>query len=222
MGFGPQVRGNAIRREMVASAAPAAGQNPAYRPAPPLIRSGASVGLVNPTRRLLLLALIPPIAVAFLVIAYLNREPNSPGQVVEASGPMPPVSAPSLDGGRVTPDTYRGEVVVVNFWASWCAPCRKEQPGLERLWREYERGSVQFLGVNFKDDPAAARTYLEEFEVSYPSVADDGVIAHRFRVPYLPATILVDRSGQMRYRLLGAQDEAVVRGYLEELLAERV
>jgi thiol-disulfide isomerase/thioredoxin len=167
----------------------------------------------------MLLALIPPIAVAFLTFAYLNRDRETPGRAVEASGPMPPISAPALEGGRVTPETYRGEVVVVNFWASWCGPCRKEQPGLERLWGEYEQRDVQFLGVDFRDDPAAALTYLDEFDVSYPSVADDGVIAHRFRVPYLPATVLVDRSGQMRYRLLGAQDEAVVRGYLEELLA---
>ena len=176
---------------------------------------------MNPSRRLLLLALIPPVVVALLTVAYLNREPDTPGQAVEVSGPIPSISAPSLDGGRVTLDVYRGEVVLVNFWASWCGPCRKEQPGLERLWREYEPRGVQFLGVNFRDDPAAARTYLEEFGVTYPSVADDGVIAHRFGVPYLPATVLVDRSGGMRYRLLGAQDEAVVRGYLEDLLAER-
>jgi thiol-disulfide isomerase/thioredoxin len=175
---------------------------------------------VTPNRRLVLLALIPPIAVAFLTFAYLNRDPQTPGQAVEASGPMPAISEPALDGGRITPTTYRGDVVVVNFWASWCGPCRKEQPGLERLWGEYEERGVQFLGVNFRDDPAAALTYLDEFEVTYPSVEDDGVIAHRFRVPYLPATVLVDRSGQMRYRLLGAQDEAVVRGYLEELLRE--
>ena len=176
---------------------------------------------MDPTRRLLLLALIPPVAVGFLAVAYLNRETDTPGQAVEVSGPMPTISAPTLDGGRVTSDTYRGEVVVVNFWASWCGPCRREQPGLERLWGEYEPRGVQFVGVNFRDDPAAARTYLEEFGVTYPSVPDDGVIAHRFGVPYLPATILVDGSGGMRYRLLGAQDEAVVRGYLEELLAER-
>jgi thiol-disulfide isomerase/thioredoxin len=170
-------------------------------------------------RRLVLLALIPPIAIGFLTFTYLNRDRDTPGQVVEVSGPMPPISSPTLDKGRVGPETYRGEVVVVNFWASWCGPCRKEQPGLERLWAEYRERGAQFLGVNFRDDPAAARTYLEEFGVTYPSVADDGVIAQRFLVPYLPATVLVDRSGQMRYRLLGAQDEAVVRGYLEELLA---
>jgi thiol-disulfide isomerase/thioredoxin len=169
----------------------------------------------------MLLALIPPIAVGFLTFAYLNRDRDTPGEAVEVSGPMPAISSPALERGTVAPKTYRGEVVVVNFWASWCGPCRKEQPGLERLWAEYGERGTQFLGVNFRDDPAAARAYLDEFDVTYPSVADDGLIAHRFRVPYLPATVLVDRSGQMRYRLLGAQDEAVVRGYLEELLAGR-
>ena len=175
---------------------------------------------MTPTRRLVLLALIPPIAVAFLTVAYLNRDPGEAEPVVEVSGPMPEVSGSGLAGDRVTPGTYRGEVVVVNFWASWCGPCRKEQPGLERLWREYRDRGVQVLGINFQDDRAAARTYLEEFDVTYPSVPDDGLLAHGFGVPYLPATILVDRSGEMRYRLLGAQEEAAVRGYVEELLAE--
>jgi thiol-disulfide isomerase/thioredoxin len=170
----------------------------------------------------MVLALIPPVAVGFLTFAYLNRDRQDPGLAVEVSGPMPTISSSALDGGRVSPETYRGEVVVVNFWASWCGPCRKEQPGLERLWAEYGERGVQFLGVNFRNDRASALAYLEEFDVTYPSVADDGLIAHGFQVPYLPATVLVDRTGEMRFRLLGAQDEAVVRGYLEELLAGRV
>jgi cytochrome c biogenesis protein CcmG/thiol:disulfide interchange protein DsbE len=108
---------------------------------------------------------------------------------------------------------------VVNFWASWCGPCRREQPGLQRLWQEYRDRGVQFVGVNFKDDPAAARAYVEEFGVTYPSVTDpSAVLAHRFGVPYIPTTILAEH-GEMDYRLLGAQTETTLRRYLEELLA---
>lgn len=170
--------------------------------------------------RLLLLALIPAVVVAGLWVVAAARSPEDPGAAVELSGPMPEIDGPALLGGEVTPAAYRGKVVVVNFWASWCGPCRQEQPGLQRLSEEYE-GRVQFIGVNFKDDPAAARAYIDEFAVTYPSVQDStGRIAHDFQIPWLPATVLVDAEGQLRYRLLGAQPESTLRGYLKELLVD--
>jgi cytochrome c biogenesis protein CcmG/thiol:disulfide interchange protein DsbE len=72
--------------------------------------------------------------------------------------------------------------------------------------------------VNFRDDEAAAREYVREFRVTYPSVTDDGPLADAFGIPYLPATVVVDARGEMRYRLLGAQPEERVREYVEDLL----
>jgi len=154
------------------------------------------------------------------LIASADRP--DPTTAIEVAGPMPEIDEPSInDLGRVTPDLVRGKVVLVNFWASWCGPCRREQPGLSRLWEEYRGRGVQFLGVDFKDDEAAGLAYLEEFDVAYPSIEDPtGIVAHRFGIPYLPATVLVDRSGTMRMRLVGAQTETTLRGYLEDLLAE--
>jgi thiol-disulfide isomerase/thioredoxin len=154
------------------------------------------------------------------VATNIDRRPTQ--FAVEVDGPMPRVDRRALAGGRVTPEGFRGKVTLVNFWASWCGPCRREQPGLERLSKELDGRGVAFLGVNFMDDRAAALAYLDEFEVTYPSVADrEGILAHRFRVPYLPATVLVDARGEMRYRLVGAQTETTLRRYLRQLLAER-
>lgn len=172
----------------------------------------------SPRAKLALLALIPIGVLALTLGAFYLRPPEDPGSVIEVSGPMPAIEGEWLNGGPLPADAYDGKVVLVNFWGTWCGPCRKEQPILQRLSEEYE-GSVQFLGVDFLDDQAAAREYIREFGVTYPSVVDDGPLAHRFGVPYLPATILSDRAGEMRYLLLGAQEEDALRGYLEELLA---
>jgi DsbE subfamily thiol:disulfide oxidoreductase len=149
------------------------------------------------------------------------RGPRSPADATEVSREMPVIDQPALQGGRVSPDVYAGKVVVVNVWASWCGPCRREQPGLERLWRQYRDRGVQFIGVDFKDDKAAGLEYLREFGVTYPSVSDPtGILAFRFGMLAPPTTFLTDRSGQMRYQLLGAQAETTVRRHIEELLAD--
>jgi thiol-disulfide isomerase/thioredoxin len=143
---------------------------------------------------------------------------DQPGAVVELSGPMPDIAGEGVAGGTVRPEAYRGRAVVVNFWATWCGPCRQEQPALQRLAEEYE-GRVAFVGVNHTDDLAAAREYVRQYGVTYPSVFDPaGEIAFDFEIPYLPATVLVDATGELRYRLLGAQPESSFRLYIEEVL----
>lgn len=176
--------------------------------------------LLTPGRALVLAFLLAAGGALVAIVASADRPVGVAS--IEVSGTMPPIDEPSInDMGRVTPSLYRGKVVVVNFWASWCGPCRKEQPALSRLWEEYRDRGVQFLGVDFKDDRAAGLAYLGEFEVAYPSVEDPtGIIAHRFGVPYLPATVLVDADGEMRLRLVGAQTEDVLRGHLEDLVAD--
>ena len=127
----------------------------------------------------------------------------------EASGPLPDLSGQTLTGGEVSSSDYRGKVVVVNFWAAWCAPCRVEQPILERMSKEWADRGVVFLGVDYRDDPAAARAHLREFGVTYPSISDpDGRLAGaEFGLAGVPATIVADPKGEMRYLFLGAVDE---------------
>ena len=171
----------------------------------------------SPHAKLALLGLIPLGLLAAIFVVAQARPTDDPGAVIELSRPMPDLGDDWLIGEGLAADALQGKVVVVNFWGSWCGPCRKEQPVLQRLSEEYE-GRVQFVGVDFIDDQAAAREFVREFGVTYPSVVDDGPLAHRFGMPYPPATYLVDRNGEMRYLLLGEQGESELRGYLEELL----
>jgi thiol-disulfide isomerase/thioredoxin len=161
-----------------------------------------------------------PLAVglgSLVLFVACTSKPNF--RFVPISGPMPAIGGATLLGGSISPADYRGKVVMINFWASWCAPCRREQAGLEALWRKLSpSGKVAFIGVNYKDKGSAAQAYLREFGVTYPSVSDpNGSLGDKFNVPFLPATILVNADGQLHYRLVGAQDADFVEGLMQSI-----
>src|SRR6266511_3694407 len=109
------------------------------------------------------------LAGSILLLASLTAACSSKPNIrfVPIKGPMPQISGPTLAGADLDPADYRGKVVLVNFWASWCAPCRREQPGLEALWRKLgPSGKVAFIGVDYRDQSGAAVDYLDRFGVT--------------------------------------------------------
>jgi thiol-disulfide isomerase/thioredoxin len=150
-----------------------------------------------------------------VALAACSSDAGGPAGITEISGRAPALQGTTLQGGTFAPADHAGRVLVVNFWATWCGPCREEQPSLSAV--EAERGDdAVFVGVNYRDDTAAARAYLEEFGVAYPSLEDpSGSIAYRFGVPYLPATVVVDATGELRFRAVGALDEATLRSLID-------
>jgi cytochrome c biogenesis protein CcmG/thiol:disulfide interchange protein DsbE len=137
------------------------------------------------------------------------------------STPAPEFSLPSLDGGeRVGVSSFRGHVVVLNFWASWCFPCRTEAPGLRWVSEHYRAQGVRFLGVDERDDQAAARAFVEEFGWRYPIASDPaGSLAYGYRLIGLPTTFIIDPSGTIRYRFQGYLDRDVLRSALDDVLS---
>jgi thiol-disulfide isomerase/thioredoxin len=137
----------------------------------------------------------------------------------------PDVSGTTLDGDDLALSDYRGGIVVLNVWASWCGPCRAEQPVLDEVHTEYADLGVDFLGVNIKDDETAARAYSEHQEIPYPSLYDQpGEIPQAFRdtVPprAIPSTLVIDPEGRIAARVIGPTTYGQLTGLLDPVVVE--
>jgi thiol-disulfide isomerase/thioredoxin len=140
-----------------------------------------------------------------------------PGAFTRLDERMPTLSGSTLTGGTFGPAQYRGNVVVINFWASWCAPCLREMPALQSLFSQVGGQGVTFVGINENDNAGAARSYLAKVGVKYPSLTDRSSLAHAFHIPYLPATVVVSQQGIERFRAVGEQNESFLLGMIKIL-----
>jgi cytochrome c biogenesis protein CcmG, thiol:disulfide interchange protein DsbE len=135
---------------------------------------------------------------------------------------VPEFSLTTFEGETIDLAGLRGNVVVINFWASWCKPCEQEAAELEQAWREYREQGVVFLGVNYVDTEPEALAYLERFGVTYPNGPDLGTrISQAFRMRGVPETYVVDGQGILAAVKIGpyeslAEIEAAVRQALGE------
>ena len=134
--------------------------------------------------------------------------------------PAPGFEMPALSGtSSVALRDHAGKVVVLNFWATWCGPCRAEAPELESTWRAYRGRGVQFLGVNYRDDRAAAEAYEREFDITYPSAFDPaGQLAFDYELIGLPTTFVIGQGGRIVYRFTGKIDAAILGSALDDVL----
>ncbi|MBI4285053.1 MAG: TlpA family protein disulfide reductase [Chloroflexi bacterium] len=126
---------------------------------------------------------------------------------------------PLFTGGNLTLSSLRGKPVVVNFWASWCPPCREEAPILEAVWRRYKGKGVTFIGVDIQDREADARAYIKEFNITYPNGPDSGGrITIDYGVSGIPVTFFINQEGVIVSRWVGAINERVLVSRIEDLL----
>lgn len=142
-------------------------------------------------------------------------------------GAAPKVSGTTLDGSALDLASFRGKVVVVNVWASWCAPCRAEAGALENVYSQERSRGVEFVGIvsGGKDSIDNAKAFTRKFQVSYPSLYDADnslVLAFRGQLPpaAIPTTLVLDREGRVAARALGEVDRSRLLGMIEPVLGE--
>ncbi|RCV49976.1 TlpA family protein disulfide reductase [Marinitenerispora sediminis] len=156
---------------------------------------------------------------------YVEGDGSSTAFAVDERQEAPEVAGETLEGEPVSLADYRGDVLVLNFWASWCAPCRAETPVLEQVYEEHREAGLEFLGVNIKDNLTAAQAFERNNEVSYPSLYDQpGQVSQAFRdtVPpqSIPSTLVIDREGRIAARVIGATNYNGLTELVEPVLAE--
>ncbi len=141
------------------------------------------------------------LVVALLAYALLAGPDRPP----DIGDPVPDFQLVALDGSLMSLSSYRGQVVVLNFFASWCAPCRQEAADLEQAWRKYRGTGVQFLGIGYKDAPSKAQDFVDTFNITYPiAVETDNLTARAYGVTGVPETFIIDQEGNLVRHFLGA------------------
>ena len=142
--------------------------------------------------------------------------------------PIPDLSGPTVDGKQLDVDDYKGKVVVLNIWGSWCGPCRLEAENFEKVYKDVKDDGVQFVGINTRDSGLTLpRAFEKEHGITYPSLYDPtGRLMLRFKKGTLnpqliPSTLIVDRDGKVASRTLQALSEESLRKMLKPVLAEK-
>ena len=166
------------------------------------------------------------IVVAFAVILALLLLLAAGLKKVQAGpldrGMAPEITLTGYDGREFKLSDLQGQVVIVNFWASWCPPCREEAAYLEQTWRKYEGKGVVFVGVDWVDTEKEALAYIDEFDITYINGPDVGTrAAQAYNIQGVPETFYVAKNGELRGVHIGPLKSPQLDEKIEELLAEQ-
>ena len=174
-----------------------------------------------PRRRTVWLVVILGFLVALIVLLAVGLQPRTSTLLQGKPAPAFELTAfnGEFDGRRFSSADVRGQIVVLNMWASWCKECEKEAPVLEQAWLDYRNRDVWFIGVDYLDTDTAGMKYLERFNITYPNGPDIGSrIYQDYRCTGVPETFFIDRNGIVQHVQIGPLGKAPLYGLLDRLL----
>jgi cytochrome c biogenesis protein CcmG/thiol:disulfide interchange protein DsbE len=167
----------------------------------------------------------PPSARLFTLLAFVACLASATAAFALGAGkPMPEIGLKDLNGQPVTTASLRGKVVIVDFWATWCAPCKEELPVLQRLYAKYGKDGLVVVGVSVDKDVANVRDFVKEMKLTFPIAHDpDHIATKRFEPPKMPSSYVVDRNGAVRFVHEGfhARDAKELEDQVKQLLAAK-
>jgi cytochrome c biogenesis protein CcmG/thiol:disulfide interchange protein DsbE len=167
------------------------------------------------TRVLVAVGLAALVLATFIVLQRLPHTQVDPSK----HGIAPDFSLTDLDGRKITLDAYRGKVVLLNFWATWCEPCRAEIPRFIQFQNTYGTQGLQVLGISMDDDSKPVHKFRDEFRLNYPVAMGDAKLGESYGgVLGLPITFLIDPQGRIFAKHIGAVDPAIIENELRKLL----
>jgi thiol-disulfide isomerase/thioredoxin len=128
----------------------------------------------------------------------------STGEKEPSSGPAPDFSLKSFDGKEITLSQLKGKVVLLDFWATWCGPCKESIPHLIQLYKDYRESGFELVGMNVdKGDGEAVRRFVRSMDIPYPVVTAPEDVVRSYRVTGIPVTFLIDKEGKIREKVIG-------------------